>query len=406
VDALSDRGAFAQERDFESIKVGDSAEIEHIILQTEVDAFAALSGDFNPLHVDASFAKTTSFKKPVVHGMLSASFISTMIGMKLPGRGALWSSQTLEFLRPVYVGDRLQIQAIVKQKSGATRTLVLETNVKNQRGESVVTGTARVKVLEPSVKELTTMSSDSRVILVTGASGGIGSAVATKLAAAGHRIVVNYYKSEARAAELVQSLSARGHEALAVRCDVADGTAVDRMFREVEAGLGAVQDIVHCAAPLPEPKAFDALSWGDFQAQLDAQVKGAINCAHAGLPHMIEAGAGSIVLIGSIYSDGVPPVQQSAYVVAKAALSALARTLAVEYGPKGIRVNTVSPGMTQTEMIATVPEKAKLLAKMQAPLRRLAYAEDVADTVAFLLGSGARHISGETIRVCGGAVMV
>ena len=101
----------------------------------------------------------------------------------------------------------------------------------------------------------------------------------------------------------------------------------------------------------------------------------------------------------------MPPIQQGAYVVAKAALAAFARTLAVEFGPKGIRVNTVAPGITQTEMISSIPEKTKMLAKMSTPLRRLAESSDIAEVIAFLISPAARHITGITLPVCGGLVM-
>jgi len=87
-------------------------------------------------------------------------------------------------------------------------------------------------------------------------------------------------------------------------------------------------------------------------------------------------------------------------------LTSLTKSLAVEYGPKGIRFNILAPGMTETVMIADLPEKAKMLARMQTPLRRLGTPEDAAAGVAFLLGPGGRHITGETLRVCGGAVMI
>src|SRR5206468_11500179 len=117
---------------------------------------------------------------------------------------------------------------------------------------------------------------------------------------------------------------------------------------------------------------------------------------------MLQSEGGSIVFLGSIVADGTPPAQQLGYTVAKAGLSALARSLAVELGPKGIRVNVVSPGMTRTSMIETLPEKARMLAKAQAPLRQLADPLDIAQSVVFLLSPAASHITGETIRVCGG----
>jgi 3-oxoacyl-[acyl-carrier protein] reductase len=120
---------------------------------------------------------------------------------------------------------------------------------------------------------------------------------------------------------------------------------------------------------------------------------------------MTASGSGAFVFLSSIFADGVPPSQQTVYVTVKAGLAAMARSLAVEYGPKGIRVNVVSPGMTQTEMISNIPDKVKMLAKMNTPLRRLADSDDIAATIDFLLSPAARHITGENIRVCGGIVM-
>ena len=146
--------------------------------------------------------------------------------------------------------------------------------------------------------------------------------------------------------------------------------------------------------------------WDAFQRQIDIHLKGAFNCAKCALPKMVEAKFGSMVFIGTVYTEGVPPVQQARYVVAKAALTSLARCLAAEYGPMNIRVNVVAPGMTQTGMIADLPDKVKMLTKMQTPLRRLAEPEDIAHTIAFLLNPASRHITGQTIAVCGGSVML
>lgn len=120
---------------------------------------------------------------------------------------------------------------------------------------------------------------------------------------------------------------------------------------------------------------------------------------------MLENSTGSFVHLGSIFTDGTPPVQQSAYITSKAALNSLTHSLAVEYGAKGIRFNSVNPGMTKTQMISNIPEKVKMLTKMNTPLRNLAEPEDIANSIAFLLGPQAAHITGETLRVCGGIFM-
>jgi 3-oxoacyl-[acyl-carrier protein] reductase len=391
-------------RQIEEIRVGDEAVVSHRLTEEDVRAFAALTGDQNPLHLDEEFARTTTYGRPVVHGMLSASFISTLIGMVLPGRGALWVSQTLEFLRPAYVGDTLRVAARVLQKSQATRMLTLDVAVTNQRGEKILGGTSIVKLLECR-RENGVNSATRDTVLITGGSGDIGTAVARRLAEDGHAVIVNYARSRDRAERVVAEVLGREGRAMSVQADVGRWEDVEALFAAAQEKFGPVTGIVHCAASGSALQPFAELQWQTVQAQLEVQVKGAFNCMKAALPQMVAAGSGAIVLIGSIASDGVPPALQADYVVAKSALSALGRCVAAEYGPKGVRVNVVAPGMTQTGMIANLPEKAKMLGKMQAALRRLAEPVDIANVVSFLLSPAARHITGETVRVCGGAVM-
>ncbi len=390
---------------FESIKVGDIREFTHPLTTEDIRKFADLSGDYNPLHLEPEFAQKTDFRKPVAHGMLSASFISTMIGMHLPGEGALWLSQSLKFLRQAYVGDILRIVAKVKQKSESTRVLVLETIVYNQRNEELISGEAQVRVLDLG-KENVLMEKKTKVVLVTGASRGIGAAVARQLAQDGHAVAVNYSKSKDEALKVVKDIEKEGGKAIAIAGDITKKEQVQAMCEQVVRHLGAIDGFVSNASGPIVLKSFEEMTWEDFQAHLDVQFKGAIHCIQAVLPQMLKEGGGSVVFIGSIAADGPPPAKQSDYVASKAALAALARSLAVEYGPKNIRVNVVAPGLTQTDLTAELPQKAKELTRMTTPLRRLGLPEDVAGAVSFLMSPGARHVTGETIRVCGGAVMV
>ncbi|AKD24676.1 Dehydrogenases with different specificities (related to short-chain alcohol dehydrogenases) [Polynucleobacter duraquae] len=412
---------------FDLIKIGDTAEITHKITQDDVNLFASLTGDFNPLHVNKEYAKTTRFHKPVVHGMLSASFISPLIGTCLPGEGALWSSQNLEFLRPAFVDDTLIVQSTVIQKSVATRSLILDTKVANQHNQILVSGRSLVKVLESEGEHATVGSGDGvqgqpiglkqshiqnssstdngRIVLITGASRGIGAAIASKLAERGYKVVVNYSSDADGASDLIKKICSMGYVAVDGKADVSKIEDLENLKIRIQKSIGSITDVVHCASPLPIPTAFELLSWSDFQLQIDVQLKGAFNCTKVFLPSMLELKKGTFTYLSSIFAEGTPPGLQAHYVSTKAALSAFGRSIAAEYGNRGIRSNIVAPGMTQTDMISGVPDKTKLLAKMNTPLRKIATPEDIANAVEFLVGDNSGHITGETIRVCGGITM-
>ena len=392
--------------EFDNIQIGDQAELTHTLTADDLQAFANLTGDRNPLHLDATFAGRTPFRRPIAHGLLSASFISTLIGMHLPGQGALWTSQKLEFLQPAYVGDTIRVVAHVKHKSPATRMLVLEIAITNQNNQRLVAGEATVKALPIENKERAVEASEARTVLITGGSGGIGTATARLLAQAGHTVVVHFRRNAEAADRLVADIVARGGHAIALGADVAQAADVTALFAQAAQRAGPIQAVVHCAALPSALSPFTDLTWATVQQQLDVQVQGAFNCVQAALPAMLEAQTGAFVFVGSVAADGAPPLHQADYVIAKAALSALARSVAVEYGPKGIRANVVAPGMIQTAMTAGLPEKARMLTRMQTPLRRLGDPDDVAAVIAFLLSPAARHVTGETLRVCGGSVML
>ena len=163
---------------YNEINIGDSAIVVHTITDSDIEKFVELTGDDNKLHVNKEFAKKTEFKKPVVHGMLGASFISTLIGTKLPGDGALWFSQTLEFLRPVRVGDTITVQAQVISKNDKSNTIELNTEIINQNKQVVTTGISKIKVipLEEDINTINNFEFNDRkkTVLILGASGGVG----------------------------------------------------------------------------------------------------------------------------------------------------------------------------------------------------------------------------------------
>jgi 3-oxoacyl-[acyl-carrier protein] reductase len=387
--------------EFEAIQPGDRVVLSRPISEEDVAAFAALSGDYNPLHMQTEFARRTHLRRRVVHGMLVASFVSTLIGMQLPGAGSLWTQQSYRWRNPVYIGDTIEIALKVVHKSEGSRTLTIEVTAVNQDGIAIMDGEGTVSVPEVRRNPEETPAVQ-RVAFVSGGSRGIGAAVAQALARDGISVMVNYRNGTAAAEELCHTIVEGGGTAIPVQADVHDADAVARAADS----LGRPVDIlINCAGSAPAQRAFLESGWNEVQQAFDIHVKGAWNCSKAVAPGMVQRKSGCIVNIGSIITWMVPLPQWSAYVMAKAALKAFTRSMAVELGPSGVRVNMISPGTTETESTLALPERLRKLQAMQTPLRRLAAPEDIAASAAFLCSDAARFITGADIPVCGGAAM-
>lgn len=138
----------SSEYKFDEISIGDKKKFTEKIDESKLQEFAKLSGDFNPLHMNEEYARTTKFKKRVCHGMLLASFFSKLVGMHLPGKNALYFSQALNFQSPCYLGDQITVEGEVLDKSDSTRIITIKTSIYNQDGSCLVDGTAKVIMRE------------------------------------------------------------------------------------------------------------------------------------------------------------------------------------------------------------------------------------------------------------------
>jgi 3-oxoacyl-[acyl-carrier protein] reductase len=338
--------------------------------------------------------------------MLTASFISALIGTKLGGPSFLCISQTLSFLKPARVGDDVVVIATVKSRSESQRVLKLETVVERTDGTRLIEGEFEVKVLPVDPEPLQQDAREHRPALVTGASRGVGAAIAFRLSEAGYPVAVNFLKDADGARHTVEKIQSIGGAAVAIQADVGDPESVAQLVHEVGLALGPPGVLVHSASPsLVQKSALDSDAH-DLERYFRVHVFGLQALARAIVPAMVADGGGSIIVLGSTITDGAPLEGLSSYAASKSATLALCRSLAAELGPKNVRVNVVSPGLTDTRMTAELPEKAKMLEKFNIPLRRFATADDVANAVVFLAGSKASHITGTTLRVSGGREMI
>jgi len=137
----------ARDLQLKDITVGDTSSFERTISEGDIAAFAEISGDYNPLHMDAKYAAQTSFGRPVVHGMFLGALCSSFVGMYLPGKRCLYMSQSLQFKKPVYAGDTVIVTGTVRSKSVATRVLSISISIRRDE-EEVAVGEAQVQVLE------------------------------------------------------------------------------------------------------------------------------------------------------------------------------------------------------------------------------------------------------------------
>jgi 3-oxoacyl-[acyl-carrier protein] reductase len=391
---------------YDSILVGDKAELIHVITQSNINQFVELTGDDNKLHVDEEYASTTSYKKPVVHGMLSASFISTIIGTKLPGDGALWYAQNLEFLQPVRIGDELQITAEVIKKIDRTKTIELQTDIYNQHKQKVTTGTAKVKLVEPAnQKGKENKTKPTKTVLIIGGTGGIGQATCIQLAEDGFDVAIHYFKNKAKAVELKKQVEKIGRNAVVVSGDIVSLSDVIEMKEKSLRAIGNISIIVNCSTiPVPNIK-FVNLEWQDMEAHFNLNIRGSFNLLRAFMPNWEKKHFGKFIALTTLYTEQ-PKSELLNYITGKAALNGFVKALAFELAPKGIRINLVSPGMVDTPLIADVPEKIRLLSAAQTPLRALASVEDVAGAVSFLASEKSNYLTGETIRLNGGQFML
>jgi 3-oxoacyl-[acyl-carrier protein] reductase len=410
---MSEKIPLAREWTFGQLTVGESFVIERVFAQEDVNQFARLSGDYSPLHVDPEYARTTEFENCVVHGILLSSLFSQLVGMYIPGKHALYLGQDLAFRKPVLVGERIRASVKVVGKNEGTRSLLLATEIRNAEDKIVVSGTAKVKVRDGEVAALPAASQTGEiaatgrrsVALITGASRGIGAEIAVTLGIRGAAVAVNYLQSSARAEALVESIRKAGGEAIAIQGDVRRAEDVEQVLKTVHEKFGRLDWLVNAAIGGLPNRPFMEMGWSDFQDHLDYQLKAVVQMCQGVYPRMKAAGGGAIVNILSQVTADQPPAGMSDYVSAKYALLGLSKALAVEWASDQIRVNMVSPGMTQTDLTQHYHDRIFKMEASRTPLKRLAQPADVANSVAFLLSKDSSFLTGVNLFVTGGQVM-
>ncbi len=384
----------------EELKVGLMAEYECIIAESDVLAFAANSGDFNPLHVDPEFAQQSRFSRRIVHGAFQIGLASALLGMRLPGRDVLLGSLNARFLSPLYFPCRVRVSGEITAWNLVSRAGSVRVVVCDVASQVPVSEIAMGFTLQASRQERTSgpasqssspgnaFSPGRKIVLVTGASGGIGSTLLKVLAEEFATLAMVHDRplSEKPSAEAVvqADFGALGWE------------------QEIRERLGGnpLYGIVHCAwAGMPRGGLLNSDS-RLIEQQLAFGTSHVVRLARLLFDLAGEEG-GRMVALGSIAGHHKPALGLGAYSLAKAALEDTLRLLAPELARRKIAINAVCPAFVPTGMNAQADDLQRKREAALIPMGRICETQDIIGAVRYLLSSTASFISGQSIVLSG-----
>lgn len=236
--------------------------------------------------------------------------------------------------------------------------------------------------------------------IVTGASRGIGRAIAIKFAELGANVVLNYRSDINSVQEVVKEIESKGVKALAIQGDVSSFEDSKKIIDEAMEKLGSVDILVNNAG-ITKDSLIMRMKEEEFDKVIEVNLKGVFNCIKHAIPVMVKQRSGKIINISSVVGLS-GNAGQANYAAAKAGIIGLTKSVAKEIASRGITANAIAPGFIQTDMTETLGEKVKENIKANIPLKRLGSPEDIANTAAFLASDMASYITGQVISVDGG----
>ena len=344
--------------------------------------------------------------------LLSTMLFSTSVGMCIPGKYATFLGFDMSIDKPVDINTPYVLKSEVVHVSRSTRIIKKNIFVHHTDNENEIHLTGKVSILVnsppvkmPTIRELKESALDiglkDRVVLITGASRGIGETIAKLFALFGAKVIVNYFRGEKDAKRIVNAIMGDGGDAVEVQSDVSDPLQVQRMVQTAVERYGTVNLLVNNAVRDFKTIDFSRLTWEDIQKDIDVVVKGAFNCCKEVIPLMLDQGGGKIINIGTVATDNPPP-NQVKYVVSKCGLVGLTRSLSIEFAAKNIQINMVVPNFVETDLVSHIPNVYKKKIAQDTPMHRNASPIDVAQAVIFLASSYSSFTTGQKIMVTGG----
>jgi NAD(P)-dependent dehydrogenase (short-subunit alcohol dehydrogenase family)/acyl dehydratase len=389
---------------------GDSEFFYHTVTREEIEGFAILSGDSNPLHINREFAEQSGSRDIVSHGMLTSALVSRLIGTKLPGYGSLWLSQDFEFTSAVFPGDLLKVFGKVIRVLTRGELVEIEFEVSNQDGKTVLRGSGRVKLPEiksRSESQDTDLPSTvkSMTALVIGASGSLGGEILSSLASNGVRTLGTFKTNPNKLEDRISILTSNGGVCRAIKLDVGKPKEINQVVTFFKDNWGAPDIIINCSSLPPSGLKLEDTETESIMNHIESEISGYLAFFRIFRNSMVEKRFGRIISIGTSATNGKAESGWSGYLAAKSASEQVIKSIASEYAVFGITANTISPGLSQTGMSATFAKQAVIAAKAETPSRQLVTHSEVAAFVSYLATNASNAVNGQVITLDGGRTM-
>jgi len=341
---------------------------------------------------------------PVCPNLAATLALSTLVGMRLPGRRATFTSFALTFDEDVAPGVPLRLEGRVNKVSAASETLIAGVRL-SRAGTGIAAGEIRALVNPPPRQMLTSaeikaahtgLGLEGKVVIVIGASRGIGETAAKLFAMHGAAVVVHYFRGAADARAIVADIEAAGGRAVALGADIRRADEVEALVAAAAEALGSIDVLVNNAVMEFRPEPVTSLDWTDYLGELEVSVEGLHSCCTAVVPHMQARGGGRIINVSSIAVD-LPVKGQSKYITAKAAVVGYTRSLALELARDNIQVNLVVPAMTETDLLAAIPSDYIRRAGSARAMKRNLQPIEVAQAMVYLASNWTAGMSGQKV---------
>jgi NAD(P)-dependent dehydrogenase (short-subunit alcohol dehydrogenase family)/acyl dehydratase len=391
----------AVDRAVSDIRTGLKAEFQREIGEADVAEFARNSGDLNPLHTDANYARSTNLGARVVHGAYQVALASAMAGMYLPGKNSFLVSYNAQFFRPLYFPCHVAVRGEITAWDAANSRGNLKVVIAELPSETIAsqiqvgftcheTSSKPTPIAPPRVATVT--DPDSKVVLVTGASGGIGSYLVQELARDYSVVaIVNRHNLPPELAE--------NERVQQFRADLSENDAVSKIGEMMKGRR--LSGMIHAAWPGLLQGGLLSVPRQALEQQLSFAVYRTIELAKL-LANQSEEQGSRLIVLGSTAGTQKPSLNTAAYSLAKATLEYTIKLLAPELALQKIAINAVCPSFLPVGMNLQANERQKLMAKAAVPLGRLCEPEDVLGAIRFLLSKDASFLTGQTIVLSGG----